>query len=344
MTTQAELRRKATQQQRLMLAAFNDIIGGIRDSVVLQEIANSLNRGDLNAALDLLQLDERTWQPMEESLRDAYRTGGITGAAQIATVPTTAGTLAMRFNVRSPAAEQWLSTNSSRMITEIVEPQRQAIRQVMTQGLAQGRNPRSVALDVVGRIDPRTRNRTGGYIGMTDRQAQWVANARDELETLNPNYFNRQLRDRRMDGAVRRAIKSGKPLTAAQIDTAITRMQARTIRYRGETIARTESINALRSGQHEAVNQAIDDGEVDQRDVLKAWDDAGDSDTRDDHRKAGRDYRDGIPFDQPFIVGGARLQFPGDPSGPAEQIINCRCRERTVISFGGKLRRIEGFS
>lgn len=343
--TPAQLRQITNQQQRLMLGAFNSIIADIRDSVVLQELVFALERGNVNAALDLLQLDPATWQPMEEALREAYRTGGVTGAAQIGTVPTTTGTLAMRFNVRNPAAEQWLATNSSRMITEIVEPTRETVRQVLTQGLAQGRNPRSVALDVIGRVNRTTRRREGGFIGLTEQQAGWVSNAREELESLNPNYLNRQLRDRRLDGVVSRAIRDGKPLTAAQIDTAVTNMQNRALKYRGDTIARTESLNALRSGQADAVSQAIEQGEVDQRDVLKAWIDTGqDGSTRESHIQAGIDYAEGIPFDQPFIVGGEPLMYPGDPQGSAAETINCRCQLRTVINFGGRVRRIEGFS
>jgi hypothetical protein len=30
-------------------------------------------------------------------------------------------------------------------------------------------------------------------------------------------------------------------------------------------------------------------------------------------------------MDQPFIVGGEALQFPGDPAGSPEMVINCRC-------------------
>jgi hypothetical protein len=30
-------------------------------------------------------------------------------------------------------------------------------------------------------------------------------------------------------------------------------------------------------------------------------------------------------MDEPFTVGGASLMYPGDPAGPAEEVINCRC-------------------
>ena len=32
-----------------------------------------------------------------------------------------------------------------------------------------------------------------------------------------------------------------------------------------------------------------------------------------------------VPTDEPFTVGGAALMHPGDPTGPAEEVINCRC-------------------
>lgn len=47
----------------------------------------------------------------------------------------------------------------------------------------------------------------------------------------------------------------------------------------------------------------------------------------DDHVRQSHVRADGqtTPIDQPFDVGGARLRYPGDPSGPIEEVINCRC-------------------
>jgi uncharacterized protein with gpF-like domain len=30
-------------------------------------------------------------------------------------------------------------------------------------------------------------------------------------------------------------------------------------------------------------------------------------------------------IDEPFVVGSARLMYPGDESGPPEEVINCHC-------------------
>lgn len=44
--------------------------------------------------------------------------------------------------------------------------------------------------------------------------------------------------------------------------------------------------------------------------------------TRPDHADADGQV---VPLDEPFIVGGDELMQPGDPNGPLDQILNCRC-------------------
>jgi hypothetical protein len=48
----------------------------------------------------------------------------------------------------------------------------------------------------------------------------------------------------------------------------------------------------------------------------------------DDHRtRSTHEIADGqrVPLASPFLVGGFQLAFPGDPSGPPQEIIQCRC-------------------
>ena len=55
---------------------------------------------------------------------------------------------------------------------------------------------------------------------------------------------------------------------------------------------------------------------------FKVWLATDDSRTRETH-----DLADGqrTLMSEPFRVGGAALMFPGDPRGPAQEVINCRC-------------------
>ena len=65
--------------------------------------------------------------------------------------------------------------------------------------------------------------------------------------------------------------------------------------------------------------------------VRKRWIATKDNRTRHDHG-----FADGqtVDYDQPFDVGGYKLMFPGDPSGPGHEIYNCRCSMRTVEKEG----------
>jgi uncharacterized protein with gpF-like domain len=88
---------------------------------------------------------------------------------------------------------------------------------------------------------------------------------------------------------------------------------------RALTIARTETHAAHNTGQQMSVEQASDEFEVE---LVKEWVATEDDRTREDHLNADGQT---VALDQPFTVGGAKLMFPGDPNGPPEQIINCRC-------------------
>jgi hypothetical protein len=55
----------------------------------------------------------------------------------------------------------------------------------------------------------------------------------------------------------------------------------------------------------------------------KVWCAHMDKRTRDTHFAADGQQ---VPVDQTFQVGGSRLDFPGDPSGPPAEVASCRCR------------------
>jgi len=336
----ADLKKIQAERERAVLRAFRDSVQSIRDQATIQEIVNLLNVGNVDGVVDLLQLDASAFQGVTEAIRQSYITGGLTGAAQVGAISVETGTLVARFNIRLPRAERWLADMSSRMITEVFDEQTKMVRSVLTDALAKGANPRTSALDLVGRLDRQTRKRTGGFIGMTEQQAKWSVNARQEMQDLNPNYLTRALRDKRFDAPFKKALRDGTPMRKAQIDAAITQMQNRTLRYRGEVISRTESINALRAGQNESIAQAIDTGEVGEGETTKEWDSSGDARTRATHAAVDGQKR---AFDQPFSVGGSALMYPGDPSGPAAETIQCRCIQIVEIDFGARVAKVEGF-
>lgn len=96
---------------------------------------------------------------------------------------------------------------------------------------------------------------------------------------------------------------------------------------RAEAILRTEMTRIYNLAHH---NQQMATAQQ-MEGVRKRWMATGDARTRDSHLVAHVRYmKDPIPVDQPFQVGGAQLMYPGDPAGPPEETINCRCRSVTI--------------
>ena len=105
------------------------------------------------------------------------------------------------------------------------------------------------------------------------------------------------------------------------------RPPARGIAARAETILRTE-LHRVHNLAHHSQQQ-----EMAERipGLVKRWIAQGGPRTRPSHLAAHWRYMDApISVDQPFIVGGAELMYPGDPAGPAAETINCRCRSITL--------------
>lgn len=324
----------APEIRKAFLAAIQDVV----DNAIIKQIIEAIESGDIDAAFRTLGFSDAAMRPLTAVLERLFETGGVmTGETFPRYINTSSGKGVFRFDVRNSRAEAWLRDHSSQLVTRIREDTRVAIRDTLTDGMTHGENPRTTALNIVGRIDPITKQRVGGIIGLTPGQSRWVISARNKLENLNPSYFNMELRDKRFDNIVRRAIKNGKPLPAETIDRLVTRYKANALRYRGETIARTEAIQSLNRSEYEAVKQAIEQGSIKSSAVRRYWDSAGDSRVRWSHKSMDKKYHaEGVGLDEPFISpSGERMMFPGDTSlgAPGEEVIMCRCRVRMKVDW-----------
>lgn len=82
-----------------------------------------------------------------------------------------------------------------------------------------------------------------------------------------------------------------------------------------ERIARTETVSSSN-----AASLAMAQGGTDVR--YKVWMATADSRTRDAHDEADGQT---VPIGEAFDVDGEAMEFPGDPDGSEENVINCRC-------------------
>lgn len=319
---------------------FQEAIRNVKSDAVLSEIEKAIRAGDINQALRFTGISEAALRPLTDRIERAYETGGVFTADQI---KRPVGQAAFRFDVRNSRAEAWLRQHSSQLVTNITNQQMDMLRDAIQSGVARGINPANIALDLVGRIDPITKQRVGGLIGLDNRRAQYLQSAKDELTNLDPNYLTRSLRDKRFDSVFQKALDNGTPLSQEQIDGMTTRYSNNLLRARGETIARTEAIASLNNSQQEAMQQLVDTGSVDAQDVTRIWEavDHGPptGKTRETHAEM---HGQKVGMDEPFISpSGARMMFPGDTSlgAPPEETINCRCRVSIRVDY---LRKWKG--
>jgi HK97 family phage portal protein len=98
--------------------------------------------------------------------------------------------------------------------------------------------------------------------------------------------------------------------------------------YRSDRIARTETVSAHNRGSMDGWRQS---------DVVegKEWLTAPGADSPRHELMTDLDGQR-VLLDEPFIVDGFPMQFPGDPGGPAEHIINCRCTHVAVLKKEGE--------
>ena len=92
-------------------------------------------------------------------------------------------------------------------------------------------------------------------------------------------------------------------------------------RQRAATIARTELFAATNEARHLTM---VDNGVQ-----WKQWLTARDERVREAHMLADGQI---VKLNEPFIVNGEYLMYPGDPAGSAGNIINCRCVSIPVVS------------
>lgn len=319
----------------LIRKAFEDAVEDIKTRAEIGRIVERLERRDIEGAMRALHLDPAVFRPLDTAIVNAYNGGGVatTGRLPLIRQPG-GGQVIIRFDTRNVRAENWLRDHSSRLISNIVDDQRNAIRTALVQGMEAGRNPRSTALDIVGRLNRATGRREGGVIGLTAQQERFAASYLDDLLSGDPARLRATLerarRDKRFDRTVLKAINEQRPVGAEIAGRMVGRYRDRMLQLRGETIARTETMAALNESQMEAMRQAVDGG-VDATTIVKVWRSSSDDRVRDSHRAMhGQEVSLNGKFTSP---SGAMLAYPGDPEAGASEIINCRCWMETKIDF-----------
>lgn len=111
----------------------------------------------------------------------------------------------------------------------------------------------------------------------------------------------------------------GVPKIRDRVDMILSTTRSERWPNRATVIARTEAIGAMNAGRFDAFKAVAEEtGE----ELERVWLSTDDRRTRETHVVADGQR---VPLASPFSVGGFELMFPGDPSGPPQEVIQCRC-------------------
>lgn len=307
--------------------AFLEELSKIVDAASVQKVEEAVKTNNAEEVIKSLNINPASWDKLLDVLQDVYKqTGLLSVLAWNRKIFWQEG----YFTLRNTRAERVLAENSSRLVQDLQEEMLSTVQEKLAVGLARGANPRNTALDLVGRINRVTKKREGGLIGLSRNQTSWSENVRSYLQNMNPRYLKMQLRDKRFDSVVQKAMQEKKSLTKEQIEKIVVAYNNRALKFRADAVARTETMRAINRGKTEAIEQGIEQKLFDEKNVKKWWDNTKDSRTREKHVQLGMIYnrKKQIPFREPFVASdGSRMMYPSDISlgaSPSETI-NCRC-------------------
>jgi len=191
------------------------------------------------------------------------------------------------FNLKSPEAINWARTNSSSLITNISSETRKGVQSVIGSAFDLSIPPKNAAKVI------------RDMVGLTEKQSIAAVRYRDKI--------------------------SNQDRPADQVERMAARYESKLLRYRGETIARTEIITSAHQGQKEAWQQAVDEGLLDPSETNREWI------TTDDDRLC--------PICEPMngqIVGLGEAFLDGDGEDVEEPPVHPNCRCTVGISFEAK--------
>lgn len=311
----ARLNRLVDQQEVRIANILRTAISALKDEIDLDELSLLIEQGRVNDAIDRLKF-------IAESLAEGVNTSFVTAGQDTAEFMRGADVGRIVFDQINLNAVAMMQRNRLDLIREFTDEQRRATSMALVSGVEGGTNPRAAARNF------------RDSIGLTARQWQTVANHRDDLARAHHDKdaatraLGRTLRDKRQDAAIRRAMRTGKPIPGDRIDQMIERYTARSIKHRSEVIGRTEALRSVHQGNEEAYRQAIAAGTIRPEQLDRTWRTRLDRRERRTHR-----FLNGVKaaWGEPWVTENGAIKYPGDPDAPAKETIQCRCAILTRI-------------
>lgn len=316
-----------------MRAAFMASVTDIQAGVDWPALLGALAVFNTEAAIAALNISPAAWAEYSSTMTAAYAKAGASTAAQIQQAGI--GGVGTRFNMTNPRAQAWIAENVGVSVAGFTREQVEVARKVIEEGYALGQGPRTIALDLGGRVTNGYRQ--GGVLGLDGPRAARLQTVTQGMRTAEGV---KSLVIQREDGSLVPRYKVN-PATAQRIIKAyregtevpeesrvVSERQYRNalLQARADTVAETETANAVMGARDEQWRQTLDAQGLSENDVIKTWkhNRGTEKEFRPDHVAMNGQSVRGI--DTPFIFAdGARLKYAHDPAGGAKHTIRCGC-------------------
>jgi hypothetical protein len=323
--------------KRAFMASVVDLQAGVNWPLLLQR----LEAGDIDGAVAALNISAAAWAEYSSVMTAAYARAGASTMAQIRMVGI--APVGVRFDMANPRAERWIRQNVAEMVVGFANEQIEVARNVIGAGYARGDGPRTIAIELGGRVTNGTRQ--GGVLGLDAPRAARLEKVSVGMRT--PEGVQ-SLVIKREDGTLamrykvnpateKRILSAYNAGTAVPDDArAISERQYRNalLQARADTVAATETGNAVLNSRDEAFRQTMEQQGIRPDQVVKRWRHGGGPTAhhRPDHYAMGG--TDVVGMDAPFVFpDGTAMLFPHDPAGGARHNINCRCSVEYKVNY-----------
>ncbi|CAG8863148.1 hypothetical protein PS627_00084 [Pseudomonas fluorescens] len=314
---EAEIERLEPAAQQ----AFLDQVEMATRSVSISDLEQAVADGDESRIEEILALG--LFALLIERLRATYASGATKELSAIR-IPG----VRREIDMTGPDVGPFLNGQAAALREQVARDQADAVRVTIAFGRNRGDSPRTIALNIAGRMSKQTGRRTGGVIGLSGTAAEAIERAKDQLGSGDPaqlrDYLARVRRDPRFDIVVKAAIEKGKPLPKATLERAAAAYAQRLRDTYAEALAQTNTAEAYNKGREEGWKQltARSNG---QYTYSKTWRTRRDGRERRTHgAMSGQTVAATQAFTSP---SGAMLMFPCDTSlgAPLAERIRCRC-------------------
>jgi hypothetical protein len=301
-----KIQRRAGRQTPAMNKAMLDAFDALKKLLTHRELMAALRNPDTFA--ERVLTDARMRQAMigvRQEISRQVRGGVLAYVPELPGGGMVNGVVAVGFNVLDPRLIEAVRKLDSRVMVGLRDDMRETFREVVRQGIENGRGHQFIA------------RRVRETVGLAPNQALAVENFRTALADGNlKKALGYRLRDRRFDSVLRR----GGALSAEQVERMASAYQRKFIAWNANTHARTAALDAQRLGKHLATQAAIDAGILDATKMVSQWIDSDDGRVRPEHEQADGEV---VRFGDPFPTTGEII--------PGESTYNCRCIKRDYM-------------